>query len=278
MILLDGKKLALSKHKSFKRQVNALKKKGVVPGLAIVMIGEHPASRVYVRNKRLLCEKIGVNFQLKQFESTVALTTVIREIQKLNQDKNIHGIILQLPVPKKLSALHLTLFISPTKDVDGLHPMNLGLLAANKPLFVPATPKGILELLDHYKIKLAGKNIVLVGFGQVVGMPLSLLLSHKQATVTITHDATKNLKSFTSKADILITAAGSPKLIKAGMVKVGAVVVDAGISKVGKKFVGDVDFNSVSRKVKYITPVPGGVGPMTVSALISNVIQSHRNT
>lgn len=277
-MLLDGKKLALSRHKAFQRQMVALKKKGITPGLAIVMIGEHSASQIYVRNKRILCEKVGIRFQLKKLKSTVSEVIVIHEIQKLNRDKKIHGIILQLPIPRKLNVLHLILSIDPTKDVDGLHPVSLGLLASGKPLFIPATPKGILELLDHYKIELKGKNVVVVGFGQVVGMPLSLLLAQKQATVTITHDATKNLKDFTSRADILITAAGSPRLIRANMVKQGAVVVDAGISKLGTKFVGDVDFSSVSNKVKYITPVPGGIGPMTVSALISNVIQSAKNS
>lgn len=277
MMLLDGKKVALLQHKAFRRQVVALNKKGITPSLAIVMIGEHPASQVYVRNKRMLCEKVGIEFQLKKLKSTVSEVAVVREIQKLNRNEKIHGIILQLPVPKKLNVLHIILSIDPTKDVDGLHPVNLGLLASGKPLFIPATPKGILELLDHYKIELKGKNIVVVGFGQVVGMPLSLLLAQRQATVTITHDATKNLKDFTSRADILITAAGSPKLIKANMIKQGAVVIDAGISKLGKKFVGDVDFILVSRKAKYITPVPGGIGPMTVSALISNVIQSAKN-
>ena len=277
-MLLDGKMLALSQHKAFQRQVVALKKKGITPGLAIVMVGEHSASHVYVRNKRVLCEKLGIKFQLKELKSTVSEATVVCEIQKLNRDKKIHGVILQLPVPKKFNALRLILSIDPMKDVDGLHPMNLGLLASGKPLFIPATPKGILELLDYYQIKLKGKNVVVVGFGQVVGMPMSLLLAQRQATVTIAHDATKKLKDFTNQADILITAAGSPGLIKADMIKRGVVIVDAGISKLGTKFTGDVEFNSVFKKAKYITPVPGGVGPMTVSALISNVIQSARNS
>lgn len=272
--LLDGKKLAADRVMSLRRRVNELKRRRVVPGLAIIMVGSNPASQVYVRNKRLACEQVGIKFLLKRFKSVVSQAEITREIKKLNASRSIHGIILQLPVPKKFDPLQLILAIDPTKDVDGLHPVNLGLLALGCPLFLPATPKGILELLERYKVNLRGKQVTIVGFGQVVGMPLSLLLAQKRATVTIANSATHNLKSFTSNSDILIAAAGTPHLIKAAMVKRGAVVIDAGISKVGKRFVGDVDFNAVSRRASYITPVPGGVGPMTVSSLIANVVQS----
>jgi len=261
----------------FRRRILTLKQQGITPGLAVVLVGNDSASQIYVRNKQLLCDKLGIKFHLKEFESGVSNDTLLREIKKLNKDIKIHGIILQLPLPKKLNAFRLILAVNPAKDVDGLHPVNLGLLATGHPMFLPATPKGIIDLLDDYQIKLIGKHVVVVGFGQVVGMPLSLLLAHRQATVTITHDATNNLKDFTKTADILITAAGYPGLIKGSMIKKGAVVIDAGISKVGNKFVGDVDFASVSSKASYVTPVPGGVGPMTVSALIDNVIKSAAN-
>lgn len=277
MALLDGKKLAYKMCQKFQRRILTLKRQGINPGLAVVLVGNDSASQIYVRNKQLLCDKLGIKFYLKKFKSGVSNDILLQEIKKLNKNTKIHGIILQLPLPKKFNAFRLILAINPTKDVDGLHPVNLGLLATGHPMFLPATPKGIIDLLDDYQIKLKSKHVVVVGFGQVVGMPLSLLLAHRQATVTIVHDATNNLKDFTKAADILITAAGCPGLIKGSMIKKGAVVVDAGINKVGNKFAGDVDFASVNHKVSYITPVPGGVGPMTVSALIDNVIRSAAN-
>jgi len=277
MVLLDGKKLAYKIRQKFKRRILMLKRQGITPGLAVILVGNNSASQIYVHNKQLLCDKLGIKFYLKKFESGISNDILLREIKKLNKNAKIHGIILQLPVPKKINAFRLILTINSAKDVDGLNPINLGLLATGHPMFLPATPKGIIDLLDNYQIKLKGKHVVLVGFGQVVGMPLSLLLAHRQATVTITHDATNNLKNFTKMADILITATGHPSLIKGSMVKKGVVVVDAGITKVGDKFVGDVDFVSVNRKASYITPVPGGVGPMTVSSLIDNVIKAANN-
>lgn len=272
--ILDGKQLANNLNDKLKRKVVKLKRLGVTPGLAVILVGNNPASSVYVRNKQIVSKYLGLNFYLKKFNSTVSNKTLFLEIKKLNKDKKVHGIILQLPLPKKLDTFKLLLAIDPLKDVDGLHPVNLGLLALNKPIFIPATPKGIIDILNHYNIHIKSKHVVLIGFGKVVGMPLSLLLANHQATVSIAQDTTRHLDRLTKQADILITATGKPKLIKGNMLKKGVVIIDAGISKVKSKFVGDVDEKSVSLIAKYITPVPGGVGPMTVSSLMHNVINS----
>lgn len=272
--ILDGKQLANNLNDKLKRKVVKLKRLGVTPGLAVILVGNNPASSVYVRNKQIVSKYLGLNFYLKKFNSTVSNKTLFLEIKKLNKDKKVHGIILQLPLPKKLDTFKLLLAIDPLKDVDGLHPINLGLLALNKPIFIPATPKGIIDILNHYNIHIKSKHVVLIGFGKVVGMPLSLLLANHQATVSIAQDTTRHLDRLTKQADILITATGKPKLIKGNMLKKGVVIIDAGISKVKSKFVGDVDEKSVSLIAKYITPVPGGVGPMTVSSLMHNVINS----
>ncbi|OGB74137.1 hypothetical protein A2V68_02285 [candidate division Kazan bacterium RBG_13_50_9] len=274
MKLLDGKDLAAQRRRQLKRQVAALRRRGVVPGLAVVMVGENPASQVYVRNKKNYSCEVGVRFWLRKFSAGASEAKIIGAIKKLNQDKRVHGIILQLPLPSRLDSLKVISAIDPIKDVDGLHPMNLGLLAAGRPLFLPATPKGILDLLDHYQIDVQGKRVAVVGFGLVVGMPLSLALLHLKATVVVAHGQTKDLGSISRSADIIVTAAGVPNLIKGSMVRAGAVVVDAGISKVGGKLVGDVELKTVARKASYLTPVPGGVGPMTVSSLIANVVQA----
>lgn len=272
--ILDGKQLANNLNDKLKRKVGKLKRLGIVPGLAVILVGNNPASSVYVRNKQIVSKYLGLNFYLKKFNSTVSNKTLFLEIKKLNKDKKVHGIILQLPLPKKLDTFKLLLAIDPLKDVDGLHPVNLGLLALNKPMFIPATPKGIIDILNHYNIRIKSRHVVLIGFGKVVGMPLSLLLANHQATVSIAQDTTWHLDRLTKQADILITATGKPKLIKGNMLKKGVVIIDAGISKVKSKFVGDVDEKSASLIAKYITPVPGGVGPMTVSSLMHNVIIS----
>jgi len=272
--ILDGKQLADNLNVKLKRRVSRLKHLGIIPGLAVILVGNDPASLIYVRNKQIVSKQLGLNFYLKKFSSTVSNKSLFLEIKKLNENKKIHGIILQLPLPKKLDTFKLLLSINPLKDVDGLHPINLGLLALNKPMFIPATPKGIMDILNHYKICVKSKHVVLVGFGKVVGMPLSLLLANHQATVSIAQDTTWHLGKLTKQADILITATGKANLIKGHMLKKNVVVIDAGISKLKSKFVGDVDIKSVSLIAKYITPVPGGVGPMTVSSLMHNVINS----
>ena len=272
--ILDGKQLADNLNVKLKRRVSRLKHLGIIPGLAVILVGNDPASLIYVRNKQIVSKRLGLNFYLKKFSSTVSNKSLFLEIRKLNKNKKIHGIVLQLPLPKKLDTFKLLLSIDPLKDVDGLHPINLGLLALNRPMFIPATPKGIMDMLNHYKIRVKSKHVVLVGFGKVVGMPLSLLLANHQATVSIAQDTTWHLDKLTKQADILITATGKANLIKGRMLKKGVIVIDAGISKLKSKFVGDVDIKSVSLIAEYITPVPGGVGPMTVSSLMHNVINS----
>ncbi|MFH0912042.1 MAG: bifunctional 5,10-methylenetetrahydrofolate dehydrogenase/5,10-methenyltetrahydrofolate cyclohydrolase [Patescibacteria group bacterium] len=273
MIILDGKKLALAQSKKLHSRVAKLKQHGQTPGLAVVMVGQHPASAVYVQNKQKFCQELGINFYLVEFPATATSADICNKIHLLNQDKKIHGIILQLPLPDKLSdPTGLLSEIDPRKDVDGLHPLNLGLLALGQEIFVPATPKGVLALLREYKIPLAGRKVVVVGFGPIAGMPLSLLLARAKSTVTIAQDKTKDLSIWLKSADIVISAAGQPGLIKGNMIKSGAVVVDVGITKRGKQWLGDVDFATVSKRAGYLTPVPGGVGPLTVSALIDNVV------
>jgi methylenetetrahydrofolate dehydrogenase (NADP+)/methenyltetrahydrofolate cyclohydrolase len=274
MILLDGRKLADSLIPGFRRRIDSLRAKNIVPGLAIVMVEGNGASEVYVRNKKDLCEKLGIEFKLHRLSSRTSPEKIARTILTLNGDPKVHGIILQLPLPAGVDMVPLVSMVSPLKDSDGLHPFNMGLLAMGRPMFVPATAQGIFRLLDHYKVKVKGKQTLMVGFGAVTGMPISLMMTNQKATVTIAQDTTKNLKELALKADIIITAVGKPKLIKVNMVKKGAVVVDAGSSKLRGKFVGDVDFAGVSKKAKYITPVPGGVGPLTVSSLIANVIRA----
>jgi len=274
MILLDGRKLADSLIPDFRRRIADLREKGIVPGLAVVMVGDNSASEIYVRNKKDLCQKLSIKFQLHRLNSKASPEKIAKTILELNREPKVHGIILQLPLPAGLDVLPLVSMISPLKDSDGLHPFNVGLLAMGRPMFVPATAQGIFKLLDNYEIKVKGKNVLMVGFGLVAGMPISLMLAGQKATTTIAQDATKNLKEFALRADIIITAAGKPKLIKANMVKKGVTVVDAGSSKLRGKLVGDVDFANVAKKAKYITPVPGGVGPLTVSSLIANVIRA----
>ena len=274
MIILDGKKLAAEQHVRLKREVVKLKRKGITPGLAIIMVGATPDSRIYVEKKRQLCHQLGVTFWLKDFSKDVSEAEVLRAIKAFNRHQRVHGIIVQLPVPKKFDAVKLINAIHPLKDVDGLCAENLGLLELGQPRFIPATALGIWQLIEKYHITLKGKDVTVVGFGKVAGMPISILLANLKSSVTILNESTKNLKDKTVLADILITAAGVPHLVKGGMVKRGAVVIDAGISKLGKHWVGDVDFSAVARKASHITPVPGGVGPLTVSALVNNVVES----
>jgi len=272
MILLDGKQLALAQNKKLQQRVKILRQKGIVPGLAVILVGDNPASAVYVRNKQKLCNELGINFYLTELGQSTTAEQIKKKIYELNKNKKIHGIIIQLPLPIRLDPLELISAVDPQKDVDGLHPMNIGLLPFGKELFVPATPKGVIALLQKYKIPVTGKKAVVVGFGYVAGMPLSLLLARAKATVTIAQDKTKDLARLLQQADIVVSAVGHPGLIKGSMIKAGATVIDIGITKKGNKWVGDVQFASVSKKAKFLTPVPGGVGPLTVSALLDNVV------
>ncbi|MEA1910015.1 MAG: bifunctional 5,10-methylenetetrahydrofolate dehydrogenase/5,10-methenyltetrahydrofolate cyclohydrolase [Patescibacteria group bacterium] len=269
--LLDGKALATKHKELIIGRVDTLKENGITPNLAIVMVGGDPASKVYVNNKINFCSDVGAKATLHSLDTKVSSQEVIDTIYKLNQEESVHGIILQMPLPKGLNFEEMVSRIDPKKDVDGLHPLNLGLVAINAGAFIPATAKGVLALLDEYKIDVTGKTVVIVGHGIVSGMPLNLLLNHKKATVIICQNETKNLKEYTLQADILISAVGKPGLITSNMVKEGAAVIDIGISKKGSEFVGDVE-KEVETVAKYITPVPGGVGPLTVSSLVDNLV------
>ncbi|MBM3308723.1 MAG: bifunctional methylenetetrahydrofolate dehydrogenase/methenyltetrahydrofolate cyclohydrolase [Candidatus Altiarchaeales archaeon] len=269
--LIEGSKLASEIKEGVKRKSSRLSFK---PGLATVIVGSNPASKMYVSMKQKACVEAGFYFENFELPKNVSEGDLISLIGKLNVNGRIHGILLQLPLPKHINNEKVMESISPGKDVDGFHPLNMGRLMAGDESFAAATPKGIIRMLEEYKVKLEGKNVVVVNHSTVVGKPLALMLLNRNATVSVCHKYTKNLKEYTLKADVLITAVGVPKLVKSDMVKPGVVVVDAGISKSGDKTVGDVDFEGVSKKASLITPVPGGVGPMTIASLLENTLMA----
>ncbi len=268
--VLSGREPAAALLETAKAAVAAMKRK---PSLAIVLVGNDPASEVYVRKKMEKAMATGVLAKLEKLPENATEEELLALVKKLNKDKNVDGFIVQAPIPKHMDYSKVVEAIDPRKDVDGWTPASMGRMFLGAPGFLPATPAGIIRLLEHYGVKLAGAEAVVVGRGNVVGKPLAFMLLQKDATVTICHSKTKNLAEHTKKADILIAAAGSAGLIKADMVKEGACVVDVGTNKVGEKTVGDVDFDDVIKKAN-CTPVPGGVGPMTVAMLISNVIEA----
>ncbi|RTZ58003.1 MAG: bifunctional methylenetetrahydrofolate dehydrogenase/methenyltetrahydrofolate cyclohydrolase FolD [Gammaproteobacteria bacterium] len=276
--ILDGKKVSQIYRESFKEEIEKYISKGLRrPSLAVVLVGNDPASQVYVNNKRKACQKVGINSLYYHLEENISEQELLSLIDELNQNPEVDGILVQLPLPKHINPRKVIERISPDKDVDGFHPENMGKLIANvEGGFIPCTPLGIKMLFDHYGIDLQGKDVTVVGAGYIVGKPLSVLLLNMNATVTVCHIYTKDLKKHTLNADILISATGVPHLIKEDMVKEGAIVVDVGISKVDGKIVGDVDFEKVKEKASYITPVPGGVGPMTVTALLLNTIKAYK--
>ncbi len=271
MKLLDGKKLSEKIINSVKRKTAARKRK---LGLAVVLVGEYPASVAYVRQKKLAAEKVGFLFREINLPISISEKKLLNEIEKLNHDKKIDGFIVQLPLPQKINSQKILSAIDPRKDVDGFHPLNLGRGFLNLPALLPATPAGILKLLDFYKIPLKGREICIIGHSNIVGKPLAILLLNRNATVTVCHEFTKNLKDHTKSADVLISATGVPQLVKASIIKKGCVVIDCGCAKIGEKLVGDVDFDKVSKIAGAITPVPGGVGPMTVATLIENTFKA----
>jgi methylenetetrahydrofolate dehydrogenase (NADP+) / methenyltetrahydrofolate cyclohydrolase len=273
--IIDGKSLAAAVRAAQKSAVDSLAARGVRPGLAAVLAGDDPASRVYVRNKARACEETGVRSEVHEFPEGVSESTLLECIARLNADPSVHGILVQLPLPRHLAADRVLAAVSPNKDVDGFHAVNLGALVQGRPGFVPGTPAGVMRLLEHGEVALAGKQAVIVGRSTIVGKPLSLLLLQKDATVTICHSKTVDLATITRRADVLIAAVGSPKLITAGMVKPGACVIDVGVNRMADgKLAGDVDFAAVKEVAGSITPVPGGVGPMTVAMLIVNTVRS----
>ncbi|MCX7796566.1 MAG: bifunctional methylenetetrahydrofolate dehydrogenase/methenyltetrahydrofolate cyclohydrolase FolD [bacterium] len=271
--IIDGKGIADKIYEELKEEVGTLKDK---PGLAVILVGDDPASIVYVRNKERACKRLGLNYKLLRFPQSIDRDELISNIRALNKDERVNGIIVQMPLPKHLDPFDIVSNIDPLKDVDGLHPDNLGMLLSGKPRIIPCTPFGIIELLKRENIDIKGKNAVIVGRSNLVGKPLFHLLLSLDATVTVCHSKTSDLKGETHRADILVCAVGVPRLITADMVKEGAIVIDVGINRVDDKLVGDVDFEEVKNIAGAITPVPGGVGPMTVAMLMKNVITAYR--
>ncbi|HYQ94319.1 MAG TPA: bifunctional methylenetetrahydrofolate dehydrogenase/methenyltetrahydrofolate cyclohydrolase FolD [Burkholderiales bacterium] len=273
--IIDGNAIARDLRAGLIRRVAALAAMGVRPGLAVLQVGNHPASKIYVRNKMKACDEVGLYSEHIELPADVDELTLLERIRGLNRDSRIHGILVQLPLPGGLSVERVVDGLAPTKDVDGFHPTNLGLLAAGSPRFVPCTPLGIMKLIEHEKIGVQGRHAVVVGRSNIVGKPMALLLLQKGATVTICNSRTPDLGAMTGQADVLVVAAGRPKLVTAGMVKPGAVVIDVGITRLADgKLTGDVDFQSVLGTASCITPVPGGVGPMTIAMLLENTVMS----
>jgi len=273
--IIDGKALAAEVRAALKPAIEALAARGARPGLAALVVGDDPASRVYLRNKVRACEEIGVRSELHALPADAAEAAILERIAALNGDARVHGILVQLPLPRGVNAERVLAAVAPAKDVDGFHADNLGLLLRGTPRFVPCTPAGILRLLEHAAVPLAGQHAVIIGRSSIVGKPLALLLLQKDATVTICHSKTAHLAALAREADVLVVAAGSPRLVGADMVKAGACVVDVGIHRDAHgKLVGDVDAGAVMPKAGWITPVPGGVGPMTVAMLVANAVRA----
>jgi len=276
--ILDGKSLAASIRVDLKKKVDALVRRGVKPGLAVILAGDDPASKVYVRNKTRACEEVGVRSQQIDYPASVTQEELIGRIRKLNADPAVHGILVQLPLPKQIDSARVLEAVAPHKDVDGFHEANLGALLAGRPRVVPCTPAGVMRLLEHAGVPLAGRHAVVIGRSNIVGKPVALLLLQKDATVTICHSKSKNLEMETRQADILIAAVGRAKLVTAAMVKPGACVIDVGVNRLADgKLAGDVDFDAVKEVASAITPVPGGVGPMTIAMLLENCLLASSN-
>jgi methylenetetrahydrofolate dehydrogenase (NADP+)/methenyltetrahydrofolate cyclohydrolase len=279
-VIIDGNKVSQDIRLLLRDETRVFKEKtGIVPGLAVVLIGDDPASQVYVGRKAKACEEVGFLSREYRLPDGTPQTALLDLIGELNADRLIHGILVQLPLPKHISTEKVIAAIDPHKDVDGFHPYNVGGLVTGSPLFVPCTPRGIMELIARTGIELSGKEAVVVGRSNIVGKPMALLLLAGHATVTICHSKTKDLPAVTSRADILIAAVGRAHMIKANMVKNGAVVIDVGVNRLENgKLAGDVAFDEVEPKAGFITPVPGGVGPMTIAMLMKNTLDAARMT
>ncbi len=276
-VIIDGKELAKKIRANLKIECEELKKKNINSKLAVIMVGEDPASKVYVRNKSRACEDVGIEYEEYLLDSKITQKELIELIEKLNNDKTINGILLQSPIPSNLDINEAFRTISPEKDVDGFNPINVGKLVLNQDTFVSCTPYGIMKMFEEYDIDLTGKNVVILGRSNIVGKPLIHCCLNKNATVTSCHSKTQNIAQKAKEADVLISAIGKANFVTADMVKDGAVVIDVGINRLDNgKITGDVDFESVKEKASYITPVPGGVGPMTIAMLMNNVIKATR--
>lgn len=270
--IINGKELSKKIREQVKEEVEKLKKKNIFPKLAVIMVGQDPASKVYVRNKSKACNEVGIEYEEFLLDETCSMEELLKVIENLNERKDIHGILLQSPIPKPLDIYTAFETIDFRKDVDGFNPINIGRLTLKRQTFISCTPHGVMKMLEEYNINLSGANVVILGRSNIVGKPLAQCLLNADATVTICHSKTKNIQEVTKNADILISAIGKPKFVTADMIKEGAVVIDVGINRLETGLVGDVDFENVSKKASYITPVPGGVGPMTIAMLLHNVV------
>jgi len=284
--IIDGKSIAARVREEVREEVAALEPRDRPPGLAVILVGDDPASRVYVRSKGKACEEAGIHSITETLPASISESQLLERIAQLNRDETFHGILVQLPLPKHINTETIIESITPEKDVDCFHPFNVGRLAMGAPIFEPATPAGIMELLKRQNISPVGKHAVIVGRSNIVGKPLANLLMqkhpHANAVVTVAHSAAGDISRFTRQADILVAAIGQPELIRGDMVKEGAVVIDVGVNRVeapnpkGYRLVGDVAFEEAAEKAGYITPVPGGVGPMTIAMLLKNTMKAYR--
>ena len=278
MTIIDGKALSEKILKEIEQEHSELEKKaGRKAGLAVIIVGENPASQIYVRNKIRACERVGFHSETIRLDENISEESLLLEIEKLNNDSNIDGILVQLPIPRHIDGLKVINAISAEKDVDGFHTTNIGkMMIGDETGFLPCTPAGVIQMFEEYNIDLEGKDVLVIGQSNIVGKPMTLLLIKKRATVQVCNSKTKNLSEKLQKADVVVAAAGSPKLVKTTDVKEGVVVIDIGINRVDGKLCGDVDFEEVSKKASFITPVPGGVGPMTIAMLIKNTFKSYK--
>lgn len=275
-IIMDGNRISRDVRNHVTSEALRLKQnRGIVPGLAVILVGEDAASKIYVKRKEIACNEVGFLSREFRLPHDTTQEKVLQIIRELNHDQSIHGILVQLPLPKHLNAVTMIESIDPRKDVDGFHPWNMGRLFSGDPYHIACTPRGIVEMIDRHGIEIEGKETVIVGRSNIVGKPLALLLLNRHATVTICHSRTKNLSEVTKRAEILIAAAGQPEMIKNDMVKEGTVVIDVGINRLDNgRLVGDVAFAEVAEKASHITPVPGGVGPMTIAMLLVNTLKA----
>ncbi|MBV4397340.1 bifunctional methylenetetrahydrofolate dehydrogenase/methenyltetrahydrofolate cyclohydrolase FolD [Advenella alkanexedens] len=273
--IIDGKKLAETIKQNLAERINALKEKNIIPGLTVILVGDDPASQVYVRNKANTFTKLGLNSSVEQYPASLSEEALCNRIRELNNDPSVHGILVQLPLPANLDANKVIETISPEKDVDGFHISNAGALMTGRPLFIPCTPYGVMKMLESENVELRGAEAVVIGASNIVGKPMALLLQKAGATVTICNSKTKDLAAHTRRADVLVVATGRPEMITGDMIKPGAIVIDVGINRGSDgKLKGDVEFSSAKEVAGAITPVPGGVGPMTIVMLLVNTIEA----
>ena len=286
-VIIDGKQIAQDLRSQVAGKVSELKKKGIMPCLAVILVGQNPASVSYVTGKRKALAEVGMLDRSIELPEDISQETLLKEIDKLNKDPDVHGILVQLPLPKTIDEDKIIMAIDPSKDVDGFHPVNVGNLMIGRPGFLPCTPHGIIYLLQKMGIETSGKHAVVIGRSNIVGKPVSILLARKEvnATVTICHTGTKNMAEITKEADILVVASGHPHTLTKDMVKEGSVIIDVGVNRIpdsskksGFRLIGDCDFDDLKESASYITPVPGGVGPMTIAMLMQNTLESAENS